>query len=207
MMNEQIVLLIQILQKEKDLISEKRRGELTSVAKEIRRLRLCEGVSDVIFVCTHNSRRSQLAELWLRTLGQYFEIKNVNAFSGGTEVTSFNYRMVAALQRAGFTLHSEDTSVSNPVYKLIQDSEDAHVMFSKKYDDPFNPLKNFIAIMVCSEADAACPVIPGAFSRIALPYVDPKNADDTELEVSTYDEKVREIGRELIYVASLIKNI
>ena len=206
-MNEQITSLIKELESEVSLISEGRIIDLSFFAEEINRLIKETGESNVTFVCTHNSRRSQLSEIWLRILAEYYGVKNLKTFSGGTESTAFNHRMVAALRRAGFDLVTKDESVKNPIYTLRDDTGDSPAMFSKKYDDPYNPRKDFIAVMVCSEADTACPFVPGAFSRIALPYVDPKKSDDTDMESVTYDNKVREIGRELIYVAKLISNI
>ncbi|MEM6771423.1 MAG: protein-tyrosine-phosphatase, partial [Bacteroidota bacterium] len=73
------------------------------------------------------------------------------------------------------------------------------ICFSKRYDDAVNPKANFAAVMTCSDADENCPFIPGADVRIPLTYEDPKVADGTPEEATVYDERLREIGRELLW--------
>lgn len=198
---------IKALENEEHLISETRKEELGYLASEIKRQINALGKSDIIFVCTHNSRRSQLAELWLRAAVKYYNIKNVTTWSGGTEATAFNQRMVDAVIRIGFHL-TKDNQVENPGYQTRLNDEDSGVkMFSKKYDSPYNPQTGFIAVMVCGQADKDCPFVPGAFARIALPYEDPKNSDNTPQETPVYDAKVREIGREILFMSRLLKNV
>jgi arsenate reductase (thioredoxin) len=194
--------LVSSLEKEEQLISESRKSELLSIANTIRTQLANRGNSDLVFVCTHNSRRSQLAELWMRVAVTFYGISHLTSWSGGTEVTAFNHRMVEALIRAGFDI-IEDSGGANPRYRirLNGDRSAEPMMFSKKYDDAYNPQTGFIAVMVCSQADQDCPFVPGASARISLPYEDPKNADDTPGEKAEYDAKVREIGREVLFLA------
>jgi arsenate reductase len=95
---------------------------------------------------------------------------------------------------------------NNPFYK-VKFSEDAPALtvFSKKYDDDFNPANDFAAIMTCSHADENCPLIVGASARIALTYNDPKDFDGTPQEAEKYSERVHEIGREILYAFSQVK--
>ena len=58
--------------------------------------------------------------------------------------------------------------------------------------------------MTCSDADENCPFIPGAEMRLPLTYEDPKEADDKPEERAVYDERVRQIGREIFYAMQLI---
>mgnify|MGYP000733479600 CR=1 FL=1 len=58
------------------------------------------------FICTHNSRRSHLAQIWAATAAYYYAIPNIQTFSGGTEATAFNPRAVAAMERAGFKIEA-----------------------------------------------------------------------------------------------------
>ena len=74
------------------------------------------------------------------------------------------------------------------------------VMFSKGYDDPANPSEEFIAVMVCSDADEACPFIPGAATRFSIPYQDPKAYDETKSESVEYDKSCLKIAAELFYL-------
>jgi arsenate reductase len=160
------------------------------------------------FICTHNSRRSHLSQIWAQAAGHLFDVKNVYCFSGGTEATAFNPRAVKAMQDAGFDIKvwSKGTNSENPVYE-VRFSEDASPLrvFSKKYDDPFNPGKDFAAIMTCSHADENCPLVIGATKRIALTYNDPKDFDGTTQEAEKYRERVHEIGREILYAFSQAK--
>lgn len=155
------------------------------------------------FICTHNSRRSHLGMIWAAVAATHYGLENVLTYSGGTEATAFNPRAVAALERAGFRI--ENPGGDNPHYRVYY-AEDRPplVCFSKVYDHPENPDKDFAAIMTCSEADENCPFIPGAKLRLPLTYEDPKAADDTPEETARYDERTAQIGRELLYAFSLV---
>ena len=156
------------------------------------------------FICTHNSRRSQLAQIWAQTASRHYNIE-ASCYSGGVEVTAFNKRAVEAIRRAGFEVKQEGDG--NPIYS-VSGSNTCRPLnaFSKLYDDPENPDAGFAAIMTCSDADENCPFIPGAEKRIPLRYDDPKEFDDTPLEAQKYDERSRQIAAEMFYLFSKIKN-
>lgn len=157
------------------------------------------------FICTHNSRRSHIAQLWAQAAAHYYGIENVSCFSGGTEATAFNPRAVKAMQNAGFNIIQTKPG-ENPIYEVKFADEAAPVIaFSKKYDDPFNHNKDFAAIMTCSHADENCPLVIGASARIALTYDDPKEFDGTPREEVMYAERVHQIGREIFYAFSQVK--
>ncbi|MEM7574057.1 MAG: protein-tyrosine-phosphatase [Bacteroidota bacterium] len=216
--------LIEQLQSEQDLISAERKLLLQQLADYIRNQ---EGEIALNFICTHNSRRSHLAMIWAAVAADVFVLPQVQTFSGGTEATALNPRVVAALQRAGFAV--ENPGGANPHYRVVyREDRPALRCWSKTWDDPANPQSNFAAIMTCSDADENCPFIPGANLRLALTYEDPKVADipfsdehpdvvppaliaDQNLwlrfrpaEVQKYDERLREIGREILYAFSLV---
>ncbi len=156
------------------------------------------------FVCTHNSRRSHISQIWAQTAAYYYGIENVETFSGGTEETAFNARAVTAMKQAGFDIATIKDD-KNPVYKVkFSNHAPALTVFSKKYNDDFNPTSDFAAIMTCSHADENCPFIPGA-KRIALTYDDPKDFDGTPLEAAKYIERAYQIGREILYAFSQVK--
>jgi arsenate reductase len=157
------------------------------------------------FICTHNSRRSHIAQLWAQAAAHYYQVPHVACFSGGTEATAFNPRAVKAMEVVGFSIEVVKPG-DNPVYaaRFADDVEPVQA-FSKKYDDPFNPTKNFAAIMTCSHADENCPLVIGAAARVALTYNDPKDFDGTAQEEATYTERVHEIGREILYAFSKVK--
>ena len=154
------------------------------------------------FICTHNSRRSQFAQVWAQTAANYYGFK-VQCFSGGVEVTEFNERAVASLKRTGFKINTKGST--NPVYQVFNtDGAEPIIAFSKLFDDPVNNAKPFAAVMTCSHADENCPFIPGTEQRIPVRYDDPKAFDDTDQEADKYDERSHQIGSEMFYVFSSI---
>ena len=60
--------------------------------------------TELVFICTHNSRRSHMAQLWAQAAAAYYGIPNVIAYSGGTEVTAFNSRAVKTMEELGFRI-------------------------------------------------------------------------------------------------------
>ena len=157
------------------------------------------------FICTHNSRRSHLSQVWAQTMATNFGIKNVYCYSGGTEATALFPMVAETLKNQGFQIQKlSDTS--NPVY-AIKFSENEHpvIGFSKSYEDPFNPASQFAAVMTCSQADSGCPFIAGAEKRIPITFEDPKAFDDTPQQAEKYAERSLQIATELFYVFSQIK--
>ncbi|MCP9201001.1 protein-tyrosine-phosphatase [Gramella sp. GC03-9] len=154
------------------------------------------------FICTHNSRRSQLAQVWAQAISAEFGIET-KCYSGGTEKTAFFENAIKAVDRAGFRIDLEKGENPN-ISVTFSESEDALICYSKVYDAPENPSGNFAAVMTCSHADENCPFIPGAEARIALDYQDPKEFDGTPLASQKYDERSDQIASEMIYV---FKNI
>lgn len=194
---------IEIIQKEVDTIPDERKELLQRFADYIRTKKEAGKTIALNFICTHNSRRSHISQIWAIAAAAHYGIQ-LNTYSGGTEATAFNPRAVAAMERAGFQI--ENPGGENPHY-LVHFSEEAPALecFSKTFDDPFNPSKEFGAIMTCSHADENCPFIPGVEFRLPLTYEDPKEADDTPEETARYDERVQQIGREIFYGMSLVE--
>ncbi len=155
------------------------------------------------FICTHNSRRSQFAQVWAKIASKEYGI-DIYSFSGGVEVTACNERTIASLKRSGFKITHEGEE--NPRYFLKFDDESEEIqLFSKLYDDFENPAEDFAAIMTCAHADENCPVVNGCEERITLRYNDPKEFDDTPIEQEKYDERSLEIATEMMYVFSRIQ--
>lgn len=158
------------------------------------------------FICTHNSRRSQLAQIWAQTMAYYFGIE-IRCFSGGVEVTACNERTVDSLVRAGFQVQKNEHP-DNPIYQVFYAKEKSPILaFSKLVDDPSNPVSDFAAVMTCAHADENCPVVLGAETRIPIRYEDPKTFDNTPQEAQKYDECSKQIASEMYWVFSRMKEL
>ncbi|MEK6482366.1 protein-tyrosine-phosphatase [Catalinimonas sp. 4WD22] len=189
-----------------DQIPEERKRSLTELALYISSKQKSGETAKLTFICTHNSRRSHMSQIWTQAAAHYYGVEDVETFSGGTEATAFNPRAVKVMQKAGFTIKTVKQG-DNPVY-AVNYAENVPTVkaFSKKYDDPENPQKDFAAIMTCSEADKHCPLIPGASLRIPIPYDDPKAFDGTAQEEAKYEERCQQIAREMFFMMSKVKS-
>lgn len=157
------------------------------------------------FICTHNSRRSHLSQLWAQTMAFHFDIRNVFCYSGGTEPTAVFPKVVETLANQGFQIQKL-SETTNPVYAVkFAKNEVAVICFSKVFDDSFNPTSQFAAIMTCSSADEGCPFIAGAEQRLPIRFEDPKAFDGTVLMNAKYAERSLEIASEMYFVFSNIK--
>ena len=157
------------------------------------------------FICTHNSRRSHLAQIWAQAAASYFAIPGVHCYSGGTETTALFPKIAETMAEQGFRVFNL-TETDNPVYAVKYDDNCLPVIgFSKKYDSHFNPVSGFAAIMTCSQADGGCPFIPGAEKRIPITFEDPKISDNTPEQTAVYRERSLQIAEEIFYVFSKIK--
>lgn len=157
------------------------------------------------FICTHNSRRSHLSQIWAQVASEYFGITNVNCYSGGAEETAVFPKVMETLSDQGFNIFKIADGV-NPVYAVKYDENVLPIIgFSKKYDSEFNPQSEFVAIMTCSQADGGCPFITGAEKRIPITFEDPKVSDNTPEQTQVYLEGSLQIATEMFYIFSQIK--
>ncbi|MBC5834384.1 protein-tyrosine-phosphatase [Flavobacterium sp. F372] len=159
------------------------------------------------FICTHNSRRSHLSQIWAQTMAFQFGIQNVFCYSGGTEATAMFSKVGETLVNQGFEIQQLSKN-ENPIYAIkFSDNETSVIAFSKTYFDAFNPKTNFGAIMTCNNADEGCPMVFGAEARFPIKYEDPKAFDGTEVMNEKYTERSLEIASEMYYVFSNIKHL
>jgi hypothetical protein len=174
---------------------------------------------DVVVVCTGNSRRSILGATMGNVAAAYYGMPEIRFHSGGTAPTAFNSRTVAALRDVGVEIEPTgkeaergEPKTENPVYRIrwgTTGSDGAAmeaVEFSKKYGDPANPQQGFAALMVCGEADAACPFVKGAAVRVSMPYLDPKIYDGGAFEPAKYAERRDDMGRLMLSVMMQARN-
>lgn len=156
-------------------------------------------------ICTHNSRRSHLSQVWAQTAAANYNINNVFCYSGGTEATAMFPMVAKTLENQGFKI-KKIAEGNNPIYSIkYAENEHPIIGFSKTYDDDFNPENQFAAIMTCSQADGGCPFIAGAEKRIPITFEDPKAFDNTPQQAEKYEERSLQIATEMFYVFSLIK--
>ena len=203
-----------------------RKDELTALSKYIVKSLKDSQHCDLMFICTHNSRRSHLGQIWAAAAANHVGIDGVRTYSAGTEATAFNPRAIAALERTDCLLEH----IPDPIMLQRLDPADAKLKnidainlnnkvmmvtfapkakpifcFSKVISHPYNPSTGFGAIMTCSSADAACPTVTGANFRVAIPYVDPKVSDGKPDESATYDARCLQIATEMLWVMKEVK--
>lgn len=167
--------------------------------------RLQQGLPvELRFICTHNSRRSHFAQIWAQVIAEHNKVHGITFSSAGTEITALNQQVVQTLIRQGFEITIPEQK-SNPHYEIqYADSAASILAFSKNLQDESLLKSDFIAIMTCSEADQGCPFVPGALSRVALPFEDPKIADGTAGEEKVYLERSIQIAREMKFLFQFI---
>ena len=195
------------------MIREPRREVLRELARYISARHASGLPALLVFICTHNSRRSHMAQAAAIAAAECVGVAPVLSFSGGTEATAFFPSAIKALRAAGFRIEAESSvrsrqstaesggpSRANPRYTVRTDEQSQGTLFfSKRFDDAANPASGFAAVMTCTDADEACPVVAGAGARIRLPYDDPKAFDDTPQADEKYQERLAEITRELLF--------
>lgn len=157
------------------------------------------------FICTHNSRRSHLAQVWAQALAAFYKIPDFVCYSGGTEATALFPKVSETLEQQGFEI-TKLSEGKNPLYSIkFAENEHPVIGFSKTFDHSFNPISHFAAIMTCSQADEGCPFIAGAEKRFPITYEDPKAFDGKKEQNKKYLERSTQIATELKYVFSKIK--
>lgn len=152
------------------------------------------------FICTHNSRRSQLSQVWAHYAIEKYNLERIHSYSGGTEITAFHRNTIKTLQKAGFEFNLENYSHENPIYKITFNKfKKAIIGFSKLYYDSINK-DPYIVITTCSNAEQNCPFIPEATKRFHVGYIDPKGSDDSESMDETYLETNNQIAAEMDFL-------
>lgn len=190
----------------KVILSEDRKKLLLRIAESIAKEYSVNEIVNLNFICTHNSRRSQLGQAWGFYAAHYFNL-NIKSYSGGTEVTAFYRNTVKTLQKVGFTFQLEDFSHQNPKYQISFSGTKKSILgFSKLYNDPENG-EPFMAITTCDSADKNCPFIPTASHRFHLPFIDPKHSDGTPNQEDVYLQTNRQIAAEIYAIFSQVKKL
>lgn len=160
----------------------------------------------LLFVCTHNSRRSFFCEVWGQVAAEHYSMSNITTYSAGTEATAIYSETINALINSGLKIE-KITENENPVFALrYNETKRPIIGFSKTIDNHSLPVNNVAAIMTCDNANDNCPFIPYAKSRIPLTYEDPKKYDGLPNTEEGYLNKSLEIASEMFYIMNQIKN-
>lgn len=130
---------------------------------------------NILYLCTGNSCRSQIAEGWTRRLGG----ENLSVESAGIEAHGKNPRAIAIMREAGIDISGQESTIVN---QAMLDRAD-------------------VVVTVCGHADEQCPVLPPGVKKIHWPLTDPAKAVGTDMEImaefrATRDEienRVREL--------------
>jgi len=190
-----------------DEIPEGRKAVLREISEYIAMGFKSDETAQLVYICTHNSRRSHFCQVWSAVAAEFLGLTHrVECYSGGTESTAFHPNAIHALEETGFRISR--TEGDNPVHTIFYSNDSAPLTcFSKKYNHPENPAQKFMAVMVCDEADEACPLISGAAKRLSLPYKDPKTGDGKPEEDEVYQNRSLEIGCDMYYAVKIAKQL
>jgi len=126
----------------------------------------------VLFLCTHNSARSQMAEGLLRHLAD----DRFEAMSAGTEATRVRPLAVRAMEEVGVDISGQESKT-----------------LERYLSEPFDHV-----ITVCDDANEACPFFPGAANRLHWSFEDPSKAEGSEEDRLSVFRSVRDRIRERI---------
>lgn len=190
---------------ESQVISDSRKEVLTPLVAYIQSKVDSKSPIRINFICTHNSRRSHLTQIWMQVAANYFAIPDVICYSGGTEQTAMYPMVATVLKEQGLDVF-KIAEGENPIYAIKYDDNEVPIIgFSKKYDAVFNPSSDFAAVMTCSQADGGCPFIAGAERRIPITFEDPKEFDGTGNQRKGYFNRSLDIASEMFYILSQIK--
>ena len=185
-------------------IKSSRIERLNSIAESLSSVYRQDDSLNLNFICTHNSRRSQLAQVWMHYFSQLFHL-NIHSYSSGTEVSEVHPNTLSALEESGFEVEKSWETNNNPRYKLnFSETKGSILLFSNSIDDQSLP-KKFVAITTCSQADENCPFIPQARMRFSLTYEDPGKYDGSDREIEAYKQANKKIATELFYLISKLK--
>jgi hypothetical protein len=183
---------------EPDSIHPLRQANVRNVALYVAGDILAGGSASIMFLCTHNSRRSQMAQAWGLAAAARFDVP-VTCYSGGTGPTRVHSSAMAGLSALGFDVLPAGEGRFSVAFSHAGRTE----LWSKRYQDAAKE-RQFIAIANCSQADEGCPTIPSARTRLAMLYDDPRVADGHPDEVQVYTACASTIGRELMALFALV---
>ncbi len=204
----------ELLATQYEMIDDEHRAAADELAAWLsaRRVAQSEAPINIIVVCTGNSRRSMFGAVMGNIAAAYYGLPNLRFYSGGTSPSAFNSRTIAAMREIGVEIEPTgeeaprgEAGDPNPIHRVRWGREMEMLEFSKKYADTSNPQRDFVALLVCTQADAACPTVRGAAKRLSIPYLDPKDYDGSPFEAAKYAERRDDIGRFMLNVMMQVR--
>lgn len=187
-------------------IPEERRRVLEEIADYIYGAIQIDQEAHIILIGSNNATRSILAEAWANAAAQYYNIRKIKLYSGGTDITQVSPFALKALEKAGFIIY-KITENDNPHYEIKHTYNiNPLIVFSKKFSDRNLPHLNYGAVFVCPNADINVPFLKGMNFRTSLHYFDPGAYDNTPEQLDRYLERSHEIATEMFYIFYCIKN-
>ncbi len=187
-------------------IESNRKKVLNEFAVQLSRNMMLSEITNIIFVCRSNSRRSHFSQIWSQIACEYYRIENVKTFSGGIKTSSFNPRVIVALERAGLEIFKLDET-ENPSYAVYYSESKSPIQcFSKVYFHEYNPNSSYLSVVTCDNPEDEWPSMNNAAGSFKLIYPDPQTSDDTDNEDSVYDKLCKQIAVEMFYIFNKIAN-
>jgi arsenate reductase len=137
-------------------------------------------VLNILYLCTGNSCRSQIAEGWTRHMGG----NDVEVQSAGIEAHGKNPRAIAVMAEAGIDISGQESTIVSDAMLQLAD----------------------VVVTVCDHADEQCPVLPPSAKKIHWPLTDPAKASGTEAQIKNefratrddIEKRVRDLLAELV---------
>lgn len=170
-----------------------RQDEIERYAREIAQHIKESGSANIVYVCTHNSRRSQFAQFWSAYHTDALKLP-ITSYSAGTERTACHSNVLEVLRLEGFSITSEEAN-----HKVMLNHKSFVELSSKTLDSDDLP-EEYFAIMTCSDADENCPYIPDALDRFRLTFKDPKWSDNSAEAIQVYQETSKQISTDINYL-------
>lgn len=190
----------------KVIFGDDRKNQLLKIAETIAKIYSANEVVNLTYIGTFNARTSLLAQVWSFYAAHYFKL-NIDAFSGGTEVTACNRNTVKTLQKVGFTFQLEDFKHQNPTYQISFSGTKKYILgFSKLYDHLINTAP-FVAIALCTKAKENMPSITAASHLFYLGFSDLKLADNLDQHEEIYLKTSKQIAGEIFVIFKEVKKL
>jgi len=187
-------------------IPEERRRIIEELASYIRGNFQTNVKTELLFVGSNNSTRSQFSYVWAQTAAYYYGIKGVSFFSGGVSPSDIDTQTISALEDAGFIAYKINQNDLTAYEVKYSYNLSPLLIWPKKYNlKGQQPTINFASIVVCANADINLPVIKGTNFRTSLHYFDPKAYQNTADAMDHYKDKCREVAMEMFYLFYLLK--